>query len=147
MDHFEAKQQSVKELFKGCVSLESVYKKIMELGKLLPPFPEGCMRAENLVEGCQSRLYLVSKFCNQTPGTIRFHAHSDALISSGLAYLLLHVYDNEPPECLLQRPPTFLEELGIPNALTPSRSNGLSSLHLRMKRDALKYLVIQNTIY
>ncbi len=72
---------------------------------------------------------------------IFFEPESDALISSGLAALLTQVYSGETPEVVLKCPPTYLDELGISASLTPNRANGLYSIHLRMKQDALKMLV------
>ena len=69
---------------------------------------------------------------------MRFQADSDALISAGLAHLLIMVYDNESPETVLKCPPSFLDNLKIPSSLSPSRANGLYSLHLRMKQEALQ---------
>lgn len=81
-------------------------------------------------------MYLRSFYDN---GIIVFEAASDALISAGLAALLIQVYSNETPEAILKCPPTFLESTGLSASLTPSRANGLYSIHLRMKQDALKF--------
>jgi cysteine desulfuration protein SufE len=77
-------------------------------------------------------------------GKVRYWAHSEALISAGLAALLITVYEGEPPEVILQCPPLFLEELGIHHALSPSRANGLSSLFLKMKQEALQFYLLQS---
>ena len=71
---------------------------------------------------------------------IVFEAEADALISAGLAALLIQVYSNELPEVVLKCPPNYIDELGISASLTPSRANGLYSLHLQMKQQALKLL-------
>jgi cysteine desulfuration protein SufE len=86
-------------------------------------------------------MYLYSTFQD---GTVYFAAESDALISSGLAALLLAVYSGETPEAILKCPPNFLEELGISASISPNRANGLYSIHLRMKQDALKWLLASN---
>ncbi len=77
-------------------------------------------------------------------GRVYFEGQSDALISSGLAAILIQVYSGQTAEAILKCPPDYLEELGISASLTPSRANGLYSIHLRMKQEALKYLT-QNT--
>lgn len=138
LDSCFQKQEEVKKLFDRATSQESKYQKIIELGKQLSPYPPGLKTPEHLVSGCQSTLYLASTLSS---GRITFSAHSDALISAGLAYILLYVYSDQPPEALLKCPPHFLDELGIPGALSPSRSNGLSSLFLKMQQEAVKYLV------
>ena len=70
-----------------------------------------------------------------------FEAEADALISAGLAALLTQVYSGETPETILKCPPTYLDEIGISASLTPNRANGLYSIHLRMKQEALKLLM------
>lgn len=131
------KQEQVKQAFALCTDKESKYLKIIELGKALPPLPEQEKRPENKVSGCQSTMYLATHF---DKGLITFAATSDALISAGLAALLLAVYSGEAPETILMCPPTYLEELHISESLSPNRANGLYSIHLRMKQDALKHL-------
>lgn len=134
------KQQQVKNLFASCTSEEKKYEKIIELGRRQLPLPSEDKTPENLVKGCQSTMYLKSKLEN---GRVYFVADSDALISAGLAAVLLQVYNGETPEAILKCPPTYLEELGISASLTPNRANGLYSIHLRMKQDALKLYMKQ----
>lgn len=130
------KQNALKNLFKECSSDEDKYKKIIHIGQNLPPYPTEYMTKDHVVHGCQSRMYLYTYL---EKGKVRYYAYSEALISAGLAALLLTVYDDEAPEVVLQCPPLFLEELGIKNALSPGRANGLSSLFLKMKQDALHF--------
>ena len=132
------KQDKVKALFADCLTPAALYDKIMELGKQLAPFPTDRKTETNRVQGCQSLMYLFSQFEN---GKVYFEADSDALISRGLAALLLLVYSGETPETILKCPPTYLEDLGIAKSLSPTRSNGLFSLHLKMKQEALRYLL------
>lgn len=134
------KQLQMKDLFSSCLTEEKKYEKIIEMGKNLPPFAIQDKTPENFVKGCQSTMYLKSRLEN---GRIYFTANSDALISAGLAAILLEVYNGETPEVVLKCPPTYLEELGINASLSPSRANGLYSIHLRMKQEALK-LYMQN---
>lgn len=135
------KQQQMKNLFFACPNEEKKYEKIIEMGKHLPPLAIQDKTPENFVKGCQSTMYLKSTLEN---GRVYFTADSDALISAGLAAILLQVYNGETPETILKCPPTYLEELGINASLSPSRANGLYSIHLRMKQDALK-LYMQST--
>lgn len=131
------KQEKVKKIFSNCATPEQRYQKIIELGRALAPLDPSFKTPENLVPGCQSLMYLHSR-CED--GRMIFSADADALISKGLAALLLAVYNGETPETVLQCPPAYLEELNIPATLSPSRSNGLFSLHLRLKQEAIKYL-------
>lgn len=132
---FQKKCDEIKKIF-APLATEERYQHLMQMGRRLPPYPNSLKIPANIVAGCQSTLYLHSDF---TDGKIFFQAHSDALISSGLAALLIFVYSGEPPEILLKHPPTFLTDLNL--SLTPARSNGLSHIHLRMKQLALLSLV------
>jgi cysteine desulfuration protein SufE len=137
------KQQKIKYLFAHCLTAESKYEKIIELGRRLPAYPPELKTSDRLVKGCQSEMYLSTSL--NKDGTVSFQAHTDALISAGLAALLLLAYSEESPETILGCPPSFLEELGIHGSLSPSRSNGLSSLFMRMKQDVLKFLITMNS--
>ncbi|MGA8165612.1 MAG: SufE family protein [Waddliaceae bacterium] len=139
LDSCLKKQETIIELFSRCCSKEEVYEKIIELGKNAPPLDPKDKIPENLVFGCQSTVYLQSHWKGDV---IIFQAESDALISSGLASLLTFVYSGESPKTILTCPPKYLDELDIPASLTPSRANGLSSIHLRMKQDALHLLMV-----
>jgi cysteine desulfuration protein SufE len=130
------KQNQIRAIFNALASEDLKYQKIIEFGRELSPLSEEDRIPENIVKGCQSIMHLRSRFIN---GTILFDAHSDALISAGLAAILIKVYSGETPETILKCPPAYLEDLGISASLTPSRANGLYSIHLRMKQDALKF--------
>lgn len=135
------KQKKIKEMFLACPSEEVKYEKIIELGQKQTPLPAAYKTSENLVKGCQSQVYLYSSW---RENVIVFETESDALISAGLARLLTEVYSGEPAEVILKCPPTYLDELGISSSLTQNRANGLYSIHLRMKQDALKLLVTRD---
>jgi cysteine desulfuration protein SufE len=132
------KQAQIKIQFADCRTVEERYTRIMELGRRLPPLAPQYKVADNLVKGCQSLMYLRSYM---EDGRVIFEGESDALISEGLAALLIAVYSGEPPESILKCPPTFLDDLQIASSLSPNRASGLYSLLVRMKQDALKYLV------
>lgn len=132
------KQRVIKEMFLACPTEEAKYEKIIELGQKQQSLAAEYKTPENLVKGCQSQVYLHSF---KKDDRIIFEAEADALISAGLATLLIQVYSGETAETILKCPPSYLDELGISSSLTPSRANGLYSIHLRMKQDALKLLV------
>lgn len=125
------------ERFHTCPTAEARYSLILEMGRQAPSLPTEMKREEFLVQGCQSRLYLITE---AQEGILRFHAEADALISNGLAAIMTRVYSGEEAECILTHKPTFLEELGIWASLSPSRANGLASLHLRMQQEAVRVL-------
>jgi cysteine desulfuration protein SufE len=132
------KQSEVCALFLACPTEDDKYQKIIELGRKMSPLDTIHKIPENVVKGCQSVMYLRSTF---KEGLVYFEAESEALISSGLAAILVNVYSGETPETILTCPPTYLDQLGISAKLTPSRANGLYSIHLRMKQDALRFLL------
>ena len=123
------------ELFKDCSSPEERYKTLIGLGQTLEPFPEEAKKEENLVPGCQSLMYLISE---RQGANIVFYAYSDALISAGLAALMIRAYSGKPPQTLIDHPPTFLNDLGILASLSPGRSSGLRGLYLAMQAHSLR---------
>ena len=138
---YQHKQEKLLKLFQDSLDPQVKYTIIMELGRTLPTCPKELMTEANIVKGCQSTVYLASHF--QEDGTLQFLIHSDALISSGLAALLLFIYDKEPVEFIIHSPPLFIKELGLHSSLTPGRSNGLLSMYSRMKQEALKHFLIK----
>ncbi|MDR3625114.1 MAG: SufE family protein [Chlamydiales bacterium] len=131
------KQDGIKKKFFHLETPEEKYNLIMDLGKNQAKLDPSLKTEESLVKGCQSKMYLRSYLKD---GLVYFETESDALISAGLAVLLTEVYSGEKPEVILKCPPTYLEEIGITSSLSPSRSNGLASLHLKMKQEALRYI-------
>jgi cysteine desulfuration protein SufE len=135
-----ANQDRLKQCFSRYHTAEEKYTKLIELGRSLNPYPKEDENPNFLVKGCQSLLYLKSSFVD---GKMYFLAFSDALISAGLAALLLLIYEGESPEAILKCPPTVLKELKIASYLSPNRVNGLRSLYLRMQQDAIKALKLK----
>jgi cysteine desulfuration protein SufE len=133
----EEKIDQTKKLFIGRSSEEKIHC-LLNLGRGLPPYPNNQKIAACRVSGCQSILYVSSHFDN---GRVFFIACADALISAGLASLLISIYSGESPETILKTPPDFLLETGLFSTLTPSRSNGLAHIHQRIKKDAVKFLL------
>lgn len=133
-DLFDTKQQQIRGLFTSLTTPEAKYEKIIQLGKTLPDIDPSLKVEKNLVQGCQSQMYLVSALENNK---VFFTAFSDALISSGLAYLLISAYNNQSPEIILKEPPHFLEDLGLFSLLSPIRSNGVKSLYLKMQQETV----------
>lgn len=132
------KQDKIKKLFSQCPDNEARYRTIIDMGKNAPSLNPQHKIGANLVRGCQSTMYLHAEL---QEGVVIFLAESDALISAGLAALLIEVYSGETPETVLTCPPSYLEELGLRASLTPSRANGLYSIHLKMKQDALRLIL------
>lgn len=134
-DSCEGKQAALVALFAACRSPQEKYHKLIELGRTLAPLPAGIKTPERKVPGCQSAVYLYAVL---KEGLVHFQLEADALISAGLAAILLAVYNNEPPEVILKCPPAFLQQLNLEESLSPGRASGLMSIHLRMKQEALQ---------
>ncbi|MDN3509457.1 MAG: SufE family protein [Candidatus Neptunochlamydia sp.] len=132
------KQEEIKKCFLSLKSQEKRYLKIIELGQNAPKMAIEDQVEENIVAGCQSLLYLKLK-CRE--GKLSLQTSSNALISAGLAQLLVQTYDGEPPEVVFQCPPHFLKEVGLLESLSPSRANGLKSLYQKLRKESLKFLV------
>ena len=107
------------------------YQLIIEMGDELPQITEQQKKDENLIEGCQSRVWIVCEAHDD--GTLHFRADSDALIVKGIAAMLLKIYDGQTPSAILNSPLFFIERLNLTGHLSPTRSNGLSSMIQRIK--------------
>ena len=134
---FKENIENIKKLFSDISDSEKIYLTIIELGRKLKPMNKDFLLPINKVDGCQSTTYL---HCIFDAGVLYFYAQSDALISSGLAALLILAYDGQPPEVIINNKPEFLSELNIHSSLSPNRANGLLQMYQKMREDALKYL-------
>ncbi len=113
------------------------YEYIIELGKSLPIIKEEYKTEENLIKGCQSRVWLHAEFKD---GKIIFTADSDAIITKGIISLLIRVLNNQTPQEILNTELNFINEIGLSSHLSPTRSNGLLSMVKQMKLYALAFL-------
>ena len=96
------------------------YQLIIEMGDELPQITEQEKKDENLIEGCQSRVWIVCEAHDD--GTLHFRADSDALIVKGIAAMLLKIYDGQTPSAILNSPLFFIERLNLTGHLSPTRS-------------------------
>jgi cysteine desulfuration protein SufE len=128
--------EQVKLAFKDLSSWEDKYKKIIQLGKDLPPMPESLKTSEALVKGCQSQVWLHARLAG---GKVCLQGDSDALIVKGLVAVVLAVYSGQSPDQILKTSPDFLSELGFSSNLSPSRANGLLAMIKQVQRFALAY--------
>ncbi len=131
------RQEKLSREFLSLPDAKARYERLMQMGRALPPTDPLLRRPQNLVAGCQSEVFLAARMENDK---VFFSVSSDALISAGLAALLLAIYDGESVETILGCPPSCIADMGILTSLTPGRSNGLASMHLRMKQEAVRLL-------
>jgi len=101
------------------------YQYLIDLGRRLPALSETDLVDENKIKGCQSQVWFVAE---NDDGRLTFRANSDAAIVSGLIAMLLRIYSGRRPQDILDTPPDFVAALELEQHLSPTRSNGLSSM-------------------
>ena len=113
---------------------EARFTHLIDLGKALPQLAPHEYDEANKVRGCSSQVWLVSEPSQVKPGALRFRGASDAMIVSGLVAMLLQLFsDQDPKDILAFDADGFFRELGVSDALTPQRSNGLKSMLARIR--------------
>lgn len=118
------------------------YAYIIEMGESVDPMPEQEKTPDNLIEGCQSRVWIAAKLDNE--GKVEFHADSDALIVKGIVAMLLHVLNGHTPKEILDADLYFIDRMGLKEHLSPTRSNGLVAMVKQMRMYALAFSVSEN---
>lgn len=111
------------------------YEYLIDLGKNLEAYPEECKTEDELIKGCQSRVWLDYKVQD---GKIYFKADSDAIITKGIISLLISVYSGRTPEEIASSDFGFIEKIGLKENLSPTRANGLASMIATIKAVALE---------
>jgi cysteine desulfuration protein SufE len=112
------------------------YNLIIELGKEMEGLKEEFKTENRLIKGCQSQIWLHAEYKN---GKIFFTADSDAIITKGIASLLIQVLSEETPDDILNTELEFIDRIGLKNHLSPNRSNGLVSMLKQMKLYAMAF--------
>ena len=110
------------------------YEYIIELGKSLPIIDSKYKLEDNLIKGCQSKVWLYSELEDQN---VKFTADSDAILTKGIVALLLRVYSGQKPEDILVAETQFIDEIGLKEHLSPTRANGLVSMLKQIKMYAI----------
>ena len=111
------------------------YEYIIELGKDLPVIDETYKNDDHLIKGCQSRVWLHAE--RNADETISFKADSDAIITKGLISMMIRVMNNLPADVIANADLHFVQDIGLTQHLSPTRSNGLASMIKQMKIYAL----------
>ena len=112
------------------------YQLLIDLGGEQEPLPAEYKTDNNLIEGCQSRVWLQADYVD---GKVLFRAESDALIVKGIVSLLIKVYSGHTPDEILNNEPYFVEAIGLKEHLSPTRSNGLLAMIKQMRLYALAF--------
>lgn len=137
----EEAQQEIVEEFEFLTDWMDKYELIIQLGKELPLINEQYKKDENLIKGCQSRVWLHAEMQD---GKILFTADSDALITKGLVSLVIKVLSGHTPKEITDSHIHFIDDIGLRSHLSPTRSNGLLSMLKQMKNYAIAFQVKGN---
>ena len=129
-------QYEIIEEFSGLDDWMDKYQLLIDLGNDLEPLDEKYKTEQNLIDGCQSRVWLVADFADNK---INFQAESDALIVKGIVSLLIRVLSGHTPQEILDADLYFIEEIGLKEHLSPTRSNGLVAMVKQMRLYALAF--------
>ena len=134
-------QDEIIEEFTGFDDWLDRYQLLIDLGNEQEPLPEEYKTDNNLIEGCQSRVWLQADVVD---GKVIFRAESDALIVKGIVALLIKVYSGHTPDEILASEPYFVEAIGLKEHLSPTRSNGLVAMIKQMRMYALAFKAKQS---
>ena len=115
------------------------YQLLIDLGNDQQPLPAEYKTEQNLIDGCQSRVWLTAELTPE--GLVHFEAESDALIVKGIVTLLIRVLSDHTPQEILDADLYFIERIGLREHLSPTRSNGLLAMLKQMKAYALAYSI------
>lgn len=114
---------------------EAKYEHLIDLGKSLPKVREEFKTEENIIKGCQSRVWLHSE---KEEEKIVYTADSDAIITKGMVALMIRVFNEQRAKDILEAKLEFIDKIGLKEHLSPTRANGLVSMINRMKLDAIE---------
>ena len=129
-------QDEIIEEFSGFDDWMDKYQLLIDLGNEQEPLEETYKTEQNLIDGCQSRVWLVADY---KEGVIHFRAESDALIVKGIVALLIRVLSDHTPQEILDADLYFIEAIGLKEHLSPTRSNGLVAMVKQMRVYALAF--------
>lgn len=133
-------QDEIIDEFDGLSDWMDRYAYIIDLGNTLPEFPENEKTPQNIIEGCQSRVWITAQ--KLPDGKIHFQADSDALIVKGIVALLMRVLNDRTPDEILSANLYFIDKIGLREHLSPTRSNGLVAMVKQINNYAKAFKMI-----
>ena len=136
MKSIDELQEEVIEEFSDFTDWMDKYQLLIDLGNDMQPLDACYKTDDNLIEGCQSRVWIVADYRD---GLLHFSAESDALIVKGLIALLLRVLSGHSPQEILDADLYFIDSIGLKDHLSPTRSNGLLAMVKQMRVYALAF--------
>ena len=132
----EESQQEIIEEFSEMDDWMNRYQLLIDMGEEQTPLPAEEKNESNLIDGCQSRVWIV---CDEQDGRLHFRAESDALIVKGIIALLIRVINDHTPQEILDAKLHFIDDIGLREHLSPTRSNGLLAMIKQINFYALAY--------
>ena len=135
------KQDEIIEEFQDLDDWMDRYQLLIDMGNDQPPLDEQYKTEQNLIDGCQSRVWLQADFDGER---MHLQAESDALIVKGIVTLLIRVFDNQTPQDILDADLYFIERIGLREHLSPTRSNGLVAMVKQIRAYALAFQTVNN---
>ena len=132
-------QDEIIEEFSGFDDWMDKYQLLIDLGNEQEPLEDQYKTEQNLIDGCQSRVWLVADYNKEESGVIHFRAESDALIVKGIVALLIRVLSDHTPQEILEADLYFIEAIGLKEHLSPTRSNGLLAMVKQMRMYAIAF--------
>ena len=127
-------QNEIKADFELFDNWDERFEYLISLGKSLQPMQENNKTDENIIKGCQSKVWI---FAQKKEDKLIFEADSDAIITKGIVALLMLVFSNKTPSEILEADTKFIDEIGLKEHLSPNRANGLVSMIKQIKFYAL----------
>lgn len=118
------------------------YEYMIELGKSLPLIDSNYKTDDNIIKGCQSKVWLHADF---EQDKVIFTADSDAIITKGIVAILIRVFTNQTPQAILEANTDFIDAIGLKEHLSPTRANGLLSMIKQIKMYAIAYQTQQQS--
>ncbi len=135
-------QDEIIDEFSGFDDWMDKYQLLIDLGNEQAPLDEKYKTESNLIDGCQSRVWLQ---CDYIDGELHFTAESDALIVKGIVALLIRVLTDHTPQEIIDADLYFIDQIGLKEHLSPTRSNGLLAMMKQMKMYAVAYKAKDNS--
>ena len=129
-------QDEIIEEFEGFTDWMDRYAYIIDLGNAVPPLDERYKTPDNIIEGCQSRVWLQADYAD---GVITFQADSDAIIVKGIISMLVRTLSGRTPQEILDADLYFIDKIGLHEHLSPTRSNGLLAMIKQIRTYALAF--------
>jgi len=129
-------QNEIIEEFSMFEDWEERYQYMIDLGKTLPLIDDQYKTDDNIIKGCQSRVWVHAEMIADK---VHFTADSDAIITKGIIAILIRVFSNQHPKDIIEANTDFIDQIGLKDHLSPTRANGLVSMIKQIKMYAIAY--------